>query len=922
MAVVWGEAEVVLHTDGRALPGEVRAATTQAAQVGARTFGTQFRKGLSRQTRAALRDFVRSLGNLIQTTALANGVMRRFYETTIYVRRGFNTLSTTVRNFANGALRRVTTGFRNFGEAVRVDAVRTMDMLAEGASHLRINLQDVQDTFPGITRAVRAVGRGFEYVTDEVRTFGNLVRTDSIRTMEVLREGASHLKISLDDVRDTFPGLTRVVRGSRTALARTGEFIRTLGLDMEEVRPAVERVSTSFSGLINTFQRFRSSTSWLGKRDLSVALENLRIDLEGVAPAADEASDAVGARSERASQRGVGGVRKLLASWKSLPHGFRQAVFWTGLVISAMGSLAVAGSALSGTIVTLITQIGALAAGVGFAVAGFAGLYAEGAKLTEGAQASKDAFAALGDAFATIRESIANNMFGGMADSINNITNVLLPALQGNIDSFAQTTGQSLARIFDALSSESGVANFQALLAGFSPILESLTTAAITFGDAIADILIASLPTAQAFAEAIGDVGTQFSTWTSSEEGRTRLAEFFATAERIMPALVDLVVAFADALSGLVTPTTIAGFEQFIQSITDFMPVLGEMVGIIANLNIFGILAAALELIGGLLGPLIPPLAEFARILGEVLVEGLTDLIPEFQKLGESLVPVIEFVGELVVAALPPLIEIIGTVIENVAAWIEMIAALLEALLGGEDGVENFGKIVGKVFEVIGGVITFTTDIITGALRAVVALLEGDTAGAFEFLRDGVASAMEGIGIDFAEFNGWVVNMWTQVQTFFGKIGTEISNFGRDVANVFEGVIDWIRDAIGWFQSLFGAASSAAGATNSARSSASGGANRPMASGGILYGPTRILAGEAGREAIVPLERSLNRVDPSVRWLSAIAQGKTPAMASGGIVGGGRSITIGENAIVVNESGDPRRTANEVLQRLAENVVG
>jgi hypothetical protein len=44
---------------------------------------------------------------------------------------------------------------------------------------------------------------------------------------------------------------------------------------------------------------------------------------------------------------------------------------------------------------------------------------------------------------------------------------------------------------------------------------------------------------------------------------------------------------------------------------------------------------------------------------------------------------------------------------------------------------------------------------------------------------------------------------------------------------------------------------------------------------------------EAGAEAVVPLNRALSQVDPSVRALSAIAQGKVPGMASGGVVGGG-----------------------------------
>lgn len=95
----------------------------------------------------------------------------------------------------------------------------------------------------------------------------------------------------------------------------------------------------------------------------------------------------------------------------------------------------------------------------------------------------------------------------------------------------------------------------------------------------------------------------------------------------------------------------------------------------------------------------------------------------------------------------------------------------------------------------------------------------------------------------------------------------------------------------------------------------------PYASGGVLSGPRHILAGEAGPEAIVPLRRNLNQVDPSVRWLSAIAQGRSaPAMASGGVVGSGRTNVIESGAIVVNDATSPLATAVAVLDRLSYNL--
>ena len=882
MAVVWGEAEVVLHTDGRALPGEVQAAVTEAATVGGKAFQRHFRREMAKAAAVAVADFARSFTRALSRLVTSSRAFQDLSRRLRFLRTDFVILGNYVKGTFLDAVGNLRTGFRN--------------------------------------------------LIQPLRDFRQEIGDQSTRAIEELREGMSHLRISADDLRQTFPAVARVIDGTRTrflrfrgTLDRVADGVRDFGdRAMARLRPVADEVGTAWERLSDRFSRFRETigANNVGVRDLRAAMENLRVDIEGVSNATDQ-NEQKQRRLRRATDDNVTGIRKLLAGWKRLPHGFRQAVFWTGLVIAAMGSLSVLTSALSGTIVALVTQIGALAAGLGFAVAGFAGLYAENAKLTEGAIASRDAFARLGDAFAGIRDTITNNMFAGMEESINNLTNVLLPSLESNIASFSATVGASLSRIFDALSSPAGVENFKALLDGFSPILESLTTAAITFGDAIADILVASLPTAQLFADAIADVGTQFSTWTSSEEGRARLAEFFATAERIMPSIVALVVAFADALAELVTPTTISGFEQFVTSMTNFMPILGQIVGLVANLNIFGILAASLELIGALLAPILPPLSQFATILGVTLVDGLIKLAPEFEKLGTALAPILQFLGELIIAILPPLIDLIVVVIDNISAWVDMFTALGEAFGDGGDGATEFGEVVGNVFSVLGGIIAFNTSVWTGILRAISALLRGDVSGAFTALEDGVRAAFEGIGVDFDAMVMWLATLWFNVQNFFGKIVREIQNFGRDVGKVFSGVIGWIQDAVGWFNSLFGAANKASGATSSARSSAGGGAARAMASGGTLFGPTRILAGEAGPEAIVPLRRSLSQVDPSVRWLSAIAQGKMPSFASGGIVGGGRTLNIQSGAIVVEDrSGDPRRTGNEVVQRIVERVAG
>lgn len=88
------------------------------------------------------------------------------------------------------------------------------------------------------------------------------------------------------------------------------------------------------------------------------------------------------------------------------------------------------------------------------------------------------------------------------------------------------------------------------------------------------------------------------------------------------------------------------------------------------------------------------------------------------------------------------------------------------------------------------------------------------------------------------------------------------------------------------------------------------------ASGAIYDRPTLGLVGEAGPEAIVPLNRPLALVDPAVRALSAIAQGKT-RFASGGVVGASRTINVHPGAIVVQSPhSDPEMVASAVIDRL------
>lgn len=93
------------------------------------------------------------------------------------------------------------------------------------------------------------------------------------------------------------------------------------------------------------------------------------------------------------------------------------------------------------------------------------------------------------------------------------------------------------------------------------------------------------------------------------------------------------------------------------------------------------------------------------------------------------------------------------------------------------------------------------------------------------------------------------------------------------------------------------------------------GANQATASGGRFNIPQIREIAEAGPEAVVPLNRPLGQVDPSVRWLSAIAQGLAPPTAAGGVFGAGRTVNI-QQLQMVSASPDPRAAAAEFVNKL------
>lgn len=182
----------------------------------------------------------------------------------------------------------------------------------------------------------------------------------------------------------------------------------------------------------------------------------------------------------------------------------------------------------------------------------------------------------------------------------------------------------------------------------------------------------------------------------------------------------------------------------------------------------------------------------------------------------------------------------------------------------------------------------------------------------------GIPGIVQGI---FNRLPGPVQNVITRVINFFrnlpGQIRSALGGLPAAIMGAFNGAVDGIAQIpgriVGWFSGLGSRIAGAIGSITIPMSSINlpdiPHVPWPFAEGGIVNKATNALIGEAGREAVVPLDRPLSQVDPSVRYLSAVARGQTPT------VNPGKTVDVG-GITVVSPNADPRAVARETINAL------
>ncbi len=410
---------------------------------------------------------------------------------------------------------------------------------------------------------------------------------------------------------------------------------------------------------------------------------------------------------------------------------------------------------------------------------------------------------------------------------------------------------------------------FNILRAALEPLMPALTTMAEVIGGALVQVL-------QMLAPAIGQIVTAFAPFLEV------VAELIAT---VLPPLIEMLTPILDVIVQLATQVLAAllpAFQALLPVVSTILTGLQPLLDVIVQIAT-ELINQLVPFIGQLAGTFVqlmttlaPILAEVLPLLAELLMavwEAISPLIPVVLDLVEAFLPLLPPIAKLIGELLPPLIDLLMVVVnEGIAPLIVAIANIVKAFIPLISTiVDAVIPIIEDLTKILGGLIDFITGVFTGNWEQAWNGIKDIFSGVWDLISDAATGAMDIV---------------------VGAVNTAI-----DLVNQLLGLIKDIS---------FGAIDLKIPKIPK------------FASGGVLSQPTLSIAGEAGPEAYVPLNRPLSQVDPSVRALSAFAQGKyEPTEIVGG---GGKQVTFTGDITLEAPNTDPELAAESWADKIIEKL--
>ena len=515
-------------------------------------------------------------------------------------------------------------------------------------------------------------------------------------------------------------------------------------------------------------------------------------------------------------------------------------------------------------------------------------------------------------------DELVNNFFNSIVTVGENIIpriGVILNGITGLIQKLAPKIIEALPGVLNTLLPEI-VKGAQALLQAFVSVLPQLVKLIMNL---MPDIIKAF----QSIFKAIVDALPQL------------IDAIVSALPTLMPQIISAVVAMAVYL--------MKNIDKIIQPIINKLPeiIISVVDALITNLPILidGVISLVLGLVKAI-PKIILGIIEALPTIIEKIITGLIECIPQL----------IEGLIMLVIELVAHLPEIILGLIEAIPKIIVAVAkALVEA---GPKIFEAFGRIFGgaweKITEIFSGIVDWFKDIFEKLKMWAVSVYTKIIAW-FKSIFEGLRNWALGI---YIKITGFFQNIWNSITGVFSKVGEFFSNVFRNavdgVKGAFNGIKQWfsnlwqgiwnvIKTPINW---IIDGINAVIDGLNSLKvdipdwvpfvGGQTWGVNIPkiakLAKGGFVEGGTPFIAGEAGAEAVIPLENNNQWI---YKFAHAFADGLNSFYDGNNLVqsqnkGAGSkiiNINLYLDNVNVKKDDDIEDVANKVSERIAEKLV-
>lgn len=452
----------------------------------------------------------------------------------------------------------------------------------------------------------------------------------------------------------------------------------------------------------------------------------------------------------------------------------------------------------------------------------------------------------LSSSFDAFKKSIYENISAPMNDLVKSITNNIMPALQGVVDGVPGSSD----KLTDAIS------NFiNNSIKAAAKILPEAVNVIGTVAGSIGEAAVRNMPEfirngvslveqivdgiVKASPDIVKGIGKFIAEATKG--AGDLLVHIADTVVDTLPDFIDAVFTVAPKIMDSITRVAqkiAANLPEILEKIIDAIPDAVDGVAEFIATQTPKLVEAVIQIVTGLVEAL-PSITQHLVDAVPPIIETLTKLLPEMFK--DLTIAIVENAPALVRALIQLTIEVTKMLPDIIMPIIRMMPELTVAM--AQAVVESAPELVKAFGEMF-------TDV-TNSFPAFFDEIAGAASGAWDSIKQGASDAVDNVGKFFS-------GMWDSIKTTVSEAGEKIGEtLGDTIKEGVNGVLEFVEDGI---NNIPDAINGAIDLINNIPGVDIGPLDRiklpRLAKGAVVDKPTIAQIGEAGKEAIIPLEQN------------------------------------------------------------------